>query len=89
MENPLEDFRKSIDLIDDSLINLLAERLRVVEKVGRYKKEKGLPPLDAARFQKVLTTKMEKAQALGLNPELVKEVWNTIHKYALELENKI
>lgn len=89
MENPLDDFRKSIDLIDDSLINLLAERLRIVEKVGKYKKQKGLPSLDAARFQKVLTTKMEKAQAVGLNPELVKEVWNTIHTYALELEDKV
>lgn len=85
----LKDFRKSIDLIDDSIIKLLAERLRVVEKVGKYKKERGIPPLDEKRWNEVLQSKMEKARALGLDPELVKKIYNVIHEFALKAEKKI
>lgn len=84
----LQGLRKSIDLIDDSIIKLLAERLRIVKKVGRYKKERDIPPFDQKRWKKVLDSKMVKAKALGLDPELVRKIYNTIHKFALEQEKK-
>lgn len=57
MNNKLKDFRKQIDEIDEQIVNLLAKRMQVVEKVGQYKKENNLPPLDNSRWQKVIESK--------------------------------
>ena len=47
----LAEYRASIDNIDASLIYLMAERFKITEKVGEYKKEKGLPAASIDREQ--------------------------------------
>lgn len=89
MTNTLDILRQNIDSIDDSIIKLLAERLRVVVKVGRYKKQRGITPLASARWKQVLTSKMAKAKSLGINPQLVKKIYNLIHAEALKIEENI
>jgi chorismate mutase len=86
MKNQLDSLRKQIDEIDDSIVNLLVKRMKVVEKVGRLKKQHNLPPLDSSRWQQVINSKMEKAKSLGLNPEMVKKIYNLIHEEALKIE---
>ena len=39
MTNQLDGFRKQIDEIDGQIVNLLTERMRVVKKVGVFKKQ--------------------------------------------------
>ena len=45
----LQDYRKQIDEIDDELVKLFAKRMEVSEGIASYKKERGLPILDAGR----------------------------------------
>lgn len=85
-QNELETLREEIDAADQKLLEALAERMAVVKRVGEYKKQNNLPPLDQARWQKVLENKLARAKELGLSEDLVKEIYETIHKYALKLE---
>jgi chorismate mutase len=41
----LDDLRKSIDNIDDTIVAMFAERSKVTNRVGYYKAEKDLPAL--------------------------------------------
>ena len=50
----LEESRKRIGEIDAGMARLFVERMRIVEGVAAYKKEKGLPVLDASREAAVL-----------------------------------
>lgn len=84
----LTNFRNQIDQIDDQLIELLAKRFEIVKQVGTYKKERNLAPLQPGRWQEVLNKRTKKAQESGLDSEFVVDVWNRIHEYALELEEK-
>ena len=84
----LIEYRNEIDAIDTSIITLLAERFSVVKKVGEYKKEHNLPPLQPTRWQEVLDSRKAQAKELGISPECIQKIWNTIHEYALELEEK-
>ena len=52
----LQDYRKQIDRIDNELLHLFKERMDVVRQVALYKKEHGLPVLDATREQEKLTS---------------------------------
>ncbi|PJA55528.1 hypothetical protein CO165_03120 [Candidatus Roizmanbacteria bacterium CG_4_9_14_3_um_filter_33_18] len=53
--------------------------MQVVEKVGQYKKENNLPPLDNSRWQKVIESKKG----------FMKKIWKIIHDEALKVEKQI
>jgi len=45
----LSDYRKQIDKIDKDILRLFYERMDVIKLVAEFKKENGLPVLDASR----------------------------------------
>ena len=45
----LQNYRKKIDEIDDQLVRLFHQRMEISEDIAAYKKERGLPILDAGR----------------------------------------
>ncbi len=89
MKNALKLLREEIDVIDQEIIDLLSMRMKLVRQVGEYKEEKGIPPLDRNRWQNVLDTKIALAKKLGLDSEMIHDIYQRIHKSALELESQI
>lgn len=55
--NELELLRKEIDTLDKSLVEILEQRFLIVQKIGHYKKENGLPVFDPQREKFVLDSK--------------------------------
>ncbi len=51
----IEDLRKKIDDIDDSICQLFVKRMDVVDKVGEYKRIRNLPVNNSSREREVLT----------------------------------
>ncbi len=58
----LDDARKIINDVDREMAELFAKRMKAVEEVAAYKKERGLPILDAAREEDVLRRNAEYIQ---------------------------
>lgn len=54
MELDLQEIRLRLDAIDAELSALLEKRMETVTLVAAYKKERGMPILDAAREEKIL-----------------------------------
>ena len=57
----LLDYRRRIDEIDDEILRLFKERMGVSWAIAHYKKENGLPALDAAREREKFAFIGEKA----------------------------
>ena len=53
-EEPLAALRHEIDAADAALLRAFTRRMEVSRAVGAYKRERGLPVLDAAREQAVI-----------------------------------
>ncbi len=56
----IERYREEIDRIDNDIKDLLEERMKVVKDIAEYKKENGLPILDARREREKLSELAEK-----------------------------
>ncbi len=84
--NKLNNLRQQIDKIDQKLIETLYKRFLVVAKIGKLKKDIGLPPLDMKRWEKVLQSRILMGKKLRLSEKLIKTIYEAIHKYSLEIE---
>lgn len=82
----LNRLRKQIDEIDEEFLHTLANRFRVVAKIGKIKKSLGLPSLDQKRWEKVLQERIQSGKKYRLPEKLIKTIYEAIHKYSLEIE---
>lgn len=85
----LKLLRKEIDVIDSEILGLLNRRMGVVKEVGLFKKENHVKPLAPKRWEEVLSDKVLRGEGLGLSRELIIDIWESIHKAALKLEESI
>ncbi|MCE3234167.1 MAG: 3-deoxy-D-arabino-heptulosonate 7-phosphate synthase [Vampirovibrio sp.] len=85
--NELKALREQIDALDATLLETLAKRAQLVDQIGKYKKSRGLEPLDSTRWQQVLQTNIARAETLGICPEFVETLYHLIHEYSLHLES--
>ncbi len=82
----LEDLRKKIDALDEELLKALAGRLKVVRKIGRYKKSKGLDLRDDERLKALLADRLKTGSELDLPEEFVQKLYDLIHEASLDAE---
>ena len=76
-ERELDTFRGRIDVLDLRILELLAERARIVVQVGEYKRIRGQPVLDAERERGLLERLA--ARATGpLPPAAVQRIFGAI-----------
>ncbi len=86
MDTQLSALRRKIDHVDSQIIQLLQDRMLIVEQVGIYKKENAVPVLDPDRWQEVLASRIKEGKTVGLNERFIQQLWDTIHEESLRLE---
>nr|WP_218910795.1 chorismate mutase [Nocardioides thalensis] len=74
----LQRLRSSIDNLDAALVNLLAERFKCTEQVGRLKARAGMPPADPAREAVQIERLRALSESSGLDPEFAEQFLNLI-----------
>ena len=70
----LDDLRTALTAVDDQLVELIAERQRLVEQISARKLQSGTPTRDFQREKEVLSNAGRKAKALGLPPRVAEEI---------------
>ena len=83
-ETVLQNYRKEIDVIDDELLNLIAKRMNISEKIGEFKKEHKVAVLQMDRWKQVMEHHINKGVNLGLKEDSVKEIFEIIHKDSID-----
>jgi chorismate mutase len=74
----LESIRKRIDVLDQRLVALLAERGRLVDEVTQYKRANHMAVVDRAREDRMLGRIADLAKEEGLDPRIAQQVLRTI-----------
>lgn len=74
----LEELREQIDSLDERLVELLAQRRRVVEQVVQVKQQHALPTSHPAREENLISARRAQAVRAGLDPDYVEDLFRTV-----------
>lgn len=85
----LEDVRKKIDLIDEKILAHLAQRMRLVTKVKKIKRQENLPIEDKSREIAIVANVENKGKQLGLPVPFVSKIFNLILKESKRIQENL
>jgi chorismate mutase len=81
--------REDIDKIDSKLLELLGERMEIVEDIGAYKKKNSVTVLQPSRWNEILETRIKQGKENDLSDNFVTKVYQLIHEEAVRHQEKI
>jgi chorismate mutase len=85
----LEDLRDKIDRVDREILEALAARMGLVEKIGEYKKDNNVTAFQADRWIKVFQTRPQWGEQLHLHKPFVEMLLKLIHDESIRIQTKI
>lgn len=85
----IEQLRKQIDEIDNSIMEMLSKRMRVCREIGQYKREHNLTVLQTERYNEILGKRGAQGSLCGMDAEFVKAVFEAIHEESVRQQVEI
>lgn len=85
----LEKLREQINHIDDELMQLLGQRMKIADKIGEYKKNNSITILQTNRWNEILERAFKKGEALGLSKEFITKYYDSVHMESINHQNRI
>jgi chorismate mutase len=85
----LEKLRQQINHLDDELLQVVGQRMKIAEKIGQYKKENNITILQTNRWNEILERAFQKGDKLGLSKEFITKYFDAMHMESINHQNKI
>lgn len=85
----LEQLRNKIDSLDQQMVDLLAQRMRIVEEIGTYKKNNNVSVFQLRRWENILKSRIEYGKRLGLEEDYIKNLLQLVHKESIRKQADI
>ncbi|WP_234735919.1 chorismate mutase [Tellurirhabdus bombi] len=85
----LEQIRATIDNVDRQLVEMLAARMALVEKLAEYKRENNVTIFQPDRWKELHESRSKQAKKMGLYPELVEEIFKIIHMESIRKQTEL
>ncbi|HVZ55274.1 MAG TPA: chorismate mutase [Chitinophagaceae bacterium] len=85
----LEKLRQQINHLDDELMQVLSQRMKIAEKIGEYKKNNNITILQTNRWNAILERAFTKGDKLGLSREFITKYFDAVHMESIQHQNKI
>lgn len=73
----LDELRRSIDAVDQQILRLLHERVRLVVQVGEYKRERDIPVYDPER-ERTMLDRLCRAAEPPLDAETIRRIFERL-----------
>jgi chorismate mutase len=85
----LEELRKKIDNIDRELIEVLASRMSVVEKIGEYKRDNNVTTFQVKRWDEIMKNRAEIGKQYNLTESYIIEIYKIIHEESIRKQGEV
>ena len=84
-----EELRTEIDKLDGELLQILANRLKIIDEIGQFKKENHITILQMKRWVGILEDRMAQGVHLGLNKDFLQALLALIHEESIQRQSDI
>jgi chorismate mutase/prephenate dehydrogenase len=78
----LEQLREQIDSVDRQLVELLAQRQLIIQRVAEVKHQHSLPTSHPAREENLISARRAQAVQAGLDPDYVEDLFRTMLRHS-------
>lgn len=85
----LETLRKQIDIVDNQLLEQLANRMRISREIGCYKKEHNMTVVQTRRYGEILSKRGAQGVLRGMSNDFVKSIFEAIHEESVRQQVEI
>ena len=89
VQNELVRLRDKIDSIDDSIIQLIVDRMLIAKDIGIYKKEHNMTIFQAKRWAEILKRMHILAEKGGLSDSFITEYIKAIHDESIDQQERV
>lgn len=79
----LSALRQQIDEIDEDVLSLLGERMKLAQKIGDYKRQNNIAILQPERWQSLLDEAIKRGEKRNLSTEFVTGLLKVIHEESI------
>ena len=81
--------REQINHLDEELISLISNRMKVAKEIGEIKKESKITVLQSNRYNEILDRAIKKGNEVGLCQDFIKSYLESIHIESIRIQNSI
>ncbi len=85
----LENLRQMMDGIDAEIIDLIARRMELSERMGAVKKDCNMTAYQPERWQEIVATRGDRAEKLNLSREFIVSLYEKIHDESIKKQLEI
>lgn len=85
----LENLRQQMDSLDAEIIDLIARRMELSERMGTVKKECNMTAYQPERWQEIVQTRGDRAEKLNLSRDFIIALYEKIHDESIKKQLEI
>ena len=87
--NELENLRIKIDNADSQILDIIGNRMKVSEEIGKIKKKQNVAILQSARWNDILEKMISDGKEKGLSEDFILKIFKAIHQESINHQEKI
>ena len=87
--NELENLRIKIDNADSQILDIIGNRMKVSEEIGKIKKNQNVAILQSARWNDILEKMISDGKEKGLSEDFILKMFKAIHQESINHQEKI
>jgi len=85
----LEALRQKINHLDDELMQILGQRMKIAEQIGQYKKDNNITILQTGRWNEIIERASVKGEKIGLSKEFITKYLDAVHMESINHQKKV
>ncbi len=88
-QKALEKLRQQINNLDDELLQILGQRMKIADQIGQYKKDNNITILQPSRWHEIVEMTVAKGERMGLSRDFINKYLDAVHIESINHQKKI
>ncbi len=85
----LEKLRQQINHLDDELLQVLSQRMRIADQIGQYKRDNNITILQPGRWHEIIDKTIQRGEKLGLSRDFLNKYLEAVHLESIHHQKNI